>query len=83
MPAGEGLRSPLKAQPFSGLAASTGARCGPTAASRRDLGSICSEPRYRVTLPPAAQGQPRDTTPAWAASAQSEAVRSSAEKPPL
>lgn len=39
MPAGEGLQSPLKAQPFSGLAASTGARCGPTAASQRDLRS--------------------------------------------
>lgn len=63
MPAGEGLQSPLKAQPFYGLAASTGARCGPTAASRSELRSICSETLQGVTLAPVAQTQPWDTAP--------------------
>lgn len=40
MPAGEGLQSPLKAQPFSGLAASTAARCGPGIPERPRVGLL-------------------------------------------
>lgn len=63
MPAGEGLRSPLKAQPCSGPRRLSGAGCRSDRSIPGGPGSVCSEPLQRVAPPAAARGQPRDPAP--------------------